>query len=118
MAEKGNEYVGGDILRVLLALKENVMHDLHVADICTVISKTETEQYTTYMCKSICNSAITVEALALANLEIENDDMVLIVFCDKDIRMNYKKLKANKQIQNIDVNQRHSLSFGVIVGRL
>ena len=115
----GNETTSSDFLRVLLALKANVMKDTHVADICKVIStKSDMDGLTSYMCTSIDNSNISFQTYALSNIAINIGDYVLVLFCDDDFRANYRRAKRGQALQNTNTEQKHSMSYGIIIGTI
>lgn len=115
----GNETTSSDFLRVLLALKANVMKDTHVADICKVTStKSDIDGLTSYMCMSIDNSNISFQTYALSNIEINIGDYVLVLFCDNDFRANYRRAKRGQALQNSETTQKHATSYGIIIGTI
>ena len=115
----GNETTSSDFLRVLLALKANVMKDTHVADVCKVTStKSDMDGLTSYMCTSIDNSNISFQTYALSNIAINIGDYVLVLFCDDDFRANYRRAKRGQALQNTDTTQKHSMSYGIIIGTI
>ena len=115
----GNETTSSDFLRVLLALKANVMKDTHVADICKVVStKSDIDSLASYTCTSIDNSNISFQAYALSNITINIGDYALVLFCDNDFRANYRRAKRGQALQNTDTGQKHSMSYGIIIGTI
>lgn len=115
----GNETTSSDFLRVLLTLKANVMKDTHVADVCKVAStKSGMDGLTSYMCTSINNSNISFQTYALSNIAINTGDYVLVLFCDDDFRANYRRAKQGQILQNTDTAQKHSTSYGIIIGTI
>ena len=115
----GNETTSSDFLRVLLALKTNVMKDTHVADICKVTStKSDIDGFTSYMCTSIDNSNISFQTYALSNIEINIGDYALVLFCDNDFRANYRRVKRGQALQNSETEQKHAMSYGIIIGTI
>ena len=115
----GNETTSSDFLRVLLALKANVMKDIHVADVCKVTStKFDMNGLTSYMCTSIDNSNISFQTYALSNITINIGDYVLVLFCDDDFRANYRRAKRGQALQNSETEQKHTMSYGIIIGTI
>ena len=113
----GNKNVSSDFIRVLQTLKLNVMRDTHVADICKVTStKADAYGITTYMCTSINDGSMTYQAFALSNLSVSVNNVVLVLFCDNDIRMNYKRVKSSQATQNTETVNKHSTEYGIIIG--
>lgn len=112
MIEKGNQFVSSDFLRVLKALKENILIEINVADVCQVSSVSGTNEY---LCRSISDESI-VSAISLdANDTINVGDFVLVVFTNNDFRTNLKRVKAGLPSQGSESTERHSKAFGVIV---
>lgn len=110
---ESTQLVSGDFLRVLLALKENIMRDLNVAEICRVQSITQGN----YFCESLADSTV-INAMSLANVNASVGDIVLVVFCNRDFRANLKMINYRTDFVETENNQRHSNAFGVIVGKV
>lgn len=111
----GNQTIDGSFLNVLLALKENIMIDLNVADV-GIITKIK-DNYNIY-CNLLTNSSAVVVCSKLKNLELSENDCVLILYTNEDFRANLKRLKNNQSIVNIDSNIYHNKTYGIIVGIL
>ena len=111
MIEKGNNFVSSDFLRVLKALKENILIEINVADICQVTAINGVEEY---IWKSITDESM-ITALTLEGETINVGDLVVVIFINGDFRTNLKRLKAGLVSQAIESNQRHSKAFGVII---
>lgn len=112
MVEQGNKFVSSDFLRVLKALKENILIEINVADVCQVTSSNGQNDY---LCTSVSDGSI-ISAMSLdANDTINVGDFVLVVFTNTDFRMNLKRIKAGLPSQAIESSERHSKAFGVIV---
>ena len=95
------------------------MRNLHVADICQITSlKTDENGIVSYMCKAINNSELSFYAYACSNLTLDKDDYVLVWFCDDDFRINYRKIKTNQQPQLVNSEQKHIVSYGIIIGKI
>lgn len=107
------ELVSSDFLRVLLALKENIMKDLNVAEVCRV----QNIDKSNYFCESLADGTV-VNAMAMANLNISVGDYVLIVFCNRDFRANLKMTAYRTDFPETENNQRHSNAFGIIIGKV
>lgn len=107
----GSKAASSDTLRLLLAVKESAMKATHVAEVCQVIQVNED----TYVCREL-NSFNEVLCIALNDLQINENDVVLVLFTDTDYRSNLNRLKANKQLQKIDDRILHTRDSGIIIG--
>lgn len=111
----GNKTLDGNFLNVLLALKQNVMKDLNVADIA-IIEQIK-DNYNIY-CKQLNNNLTTIVATKLNNLELSIGDCVVILYINDDFRLNLKRLKSNQSIVNTTETNYHTKNYGVIIGKL
>ena len=109
----GNKNVSSDFLRVLLALKSNVMKDLNVAELA-IVNQIKND---TYYCSLINSSNITLNCIKLKNLQVQENDIVLVIFTNTDFRQNLKRIKSNqKTIDNVTNENLHNKSYAIIVG--
>lgn len=101
-------------LQVLLALKENIFYDLQVATVCLVTQKNEDG---TAMCRDFAES-VSFQARYLHAMDLEEGDVVLVLFADKDFRTNLKKVMAGNYefTPNSELETRHTKANGIIVG--
>lgn len=126
--------VGSDFLRVLMALKTNIMKDINVCDIAIVKSISDEGVY----CTMLNNSQTTVLAKVMSPLKTESNeetnttdttdsttepqlqvnDIVVVLYTNTDFRQNLAKLSAGEATYDVDSTTRHSKSFGVIIGTL
>lgn len=112
MIEQGNKFVSADFLRVLKALKENILLEINVADVFQVVSVSEQNEY---LCKSITDGA-TISAISLdINDIIQVGDFVLVVFTNTDFRVNLRRIKSGLTPLEYESIEKHSKAFGVIV---
>lgn len=107
----GNNVVSSDFLKVLLALKENIMKDIHCSELAIVKSIAETE----CLCSLLSNENEKINAYKMPSLEVEVGDIVQIIFSDSNFRSNLQKYNNNKSLQIVS-NDRHSINNGVIIG--
>lgn len=120
--DNSDRVVSSDFLKVLLALKSNIMKDLHVATICKVNSikvirdANNQALYTLYDCISINNANCFFICFALKDLDISINSYALVLFCDEDNLINYKRIKTNELIKDVTSENKHSYSYGVIIG--
>lgn len=111
MNESGGKYVSSDFLKVLLALKKNVMKDTNVADVC-IVNKVDDSIY----CAPVNNSNVTIVCDKLNNLNVSQNDIVVVLYMNSDFRQNLKRFKQNQPLMNVNSEQMHSLNYGVIIG--
>ena len=112
----GNNNNTSDFLRVLLALKSNVMRDLSVAEVCKV-----TEIKDGAVTCSVLATGHTIITRAFVGAELYLSDIVLVLFTDTDFRTNLEKAKQGKPLQ-LDTGDgkapRHDRAYGIIIGVL
>lgn len=106
-----------DLIKLIYALKENVLKDCHVAGIYKVEAVHQEKDPVTYSCRSITNNNVVV-AYKLRDLPVLKNDLVLILYCDDDFRANYRRLGNNQPITDVNTKEKHSLSYGVIIGQV
>lgn len=111
---KGNNNTDASFLDVLFALKDNIMKDLNVADIVTVISVDDDNRK--FRCKLLANPNLQVECTNLQSLEVKVNDVMLAVFTTSDFRTNLSKVKNDQQLLKIENQTLHSKNYGVLVG--
>ena len=109
----GNNVVSGDFLRVLLALKQNVMKDTNVADVCQIKSMNTD----VVICKSLCDDS-SVQAVPLLDLNLHVNDIVCVLFTNYDFLSNLNKVKASRITQLTNDGPVHSKSGAIIIGKL
>ena len=107
-----NQTTDGSFLSILLTLKENIMFSLNVAELMIVTRIDNDDVY----CADINDSERTYVCAKLQNLTLKVDDVVLVIFTNKDFRSNLKKIKNKVQPQNSSMYCSHSKDNGVIVG--
>lgn len=110
----GNKIVTSDFLRVLLALKENIMKDLHVAEICKVTSVSDNQ----IIVNPINNLDFKIFCISLENIQVNINDIVIVLFTNNDFRKNLKRLKSNLNPQKDNTITLHSLEYGIIIAKL
>ena len=111
-----NEYTGNKtskhtLVDVALITKQSTMKDTNVAEICKVLDIND---------KGIKVSSINFEeqlyCIALQNLDVQINDIVLVVYTNTDYRINLSRIKAGQSLQTLNNNTLHSKNFGVIIG--
>ena len=109
----GNENVSSDFMRLLMALKGNIMRAIPVAEVLKVMTVNDTS----IKCSYLSNQNSFVECVRLQGLSLKANDIVLAVFTKTRFKENLAKIKAGQQPQTIDGNNDiHSLNNGVIIG--
>lgn len=110
----GNKTNSSDFLRVLLTLKDNIMQDLNVADICKVTQISGND----IVCVPISDSTVKYYCNKLQEVDIAVNDIVLVIFTNKDYRLNLKRLRSSQPIQNSTTGTLHSSEYGVVIATL
>lgn len=111
---KGNNNTDASFLDVLFALKDNIMKDLNVADIVTVVSVDNDNRK--FRCKLLANPNLQVECTNLQSLEVKVNDVMLAIFTTSDFRTNLSKVKNDQQLLKVENQTLHSKNYGVLVG--
>lgn len=107
----GNEVVSSDFLRVLLALKDNIMKDLHCNDIGIVTSVKEN----ICLCKLLSKPDVTVACTKVNNIITDVDDIVFIAYLDSNAKNNAQRLNNNQDLRDKTTGKLHAYENAVIV---
>ena len=107
-----------DDLEVLLALKRNILRDLKVASLGIVKSIKDNIIKVNLFPTYTNESEITIDCYCLKNLEINKDNVVLVLFLDRNFIQNLNQKNNNQQLTKIDSKniELHSLRYGVVIG--
>ena len=107
-----------DDLEVLLALKRNILRDLKVASLGIVKSIKDNIIKVNLFPTYTNESEITIDCYCLKNLEVNKDNVVLVLFLDRNINQNLKQKNNNQQLTKVDSKniELHSLKYGVVIG--
>lgn len=111
---QGNKNVSSDFLRVLLATKEATLRDCNVADVAQIIS-IRNDGY--HCCKSL-STLSEINALKLEDLEVSVNDVVLILYTNREFRVNLRKIKNSQPMINNSNSELHSNAYGIIIGKV
>lgn len=103
--------VSSDFLKVLQALKSNIMRDLNVADICQV-TRISNDSYT---CKSITDNS-TIYAVKFQDLEIKEKDIVCVLFINTEFQANLKRLQLKQALNTGTTENLHTKNSAIIIG--
>lgn len=109
--ESGNKVVSSDFLKVLLALKENIMKDIHCSELGIVKSISQNE----CVCSLLSDENKKVNVFKMPSLRVNVGDVVQIIFNDSNFRSNLQKYNDQKALQIVS-SDRHSINYGVILG--
>lgn len=96
----------------LMALKQNILLDTHVAEVCRVV---ESKGNNTYVVVPINDDSKKLFCHTIATAEIHLNDVVLVIFTDTNSSMNLNKVSINKTTQNTSSDNLHSISNGIIL---
>ena len=107
-----------DDLEVLLALKRNILRDLKVASLGIVKSIKDNIIKVNLFPTYTNESEITIDCYCLKNLEVNKDNVVLVLFLDRNFIQNLNQKNNNQQLTKVDSknNELHSLKYGVVIG--
>ena len=109
-----NKVFSGDFLKVLLALKDSIMKDIHCSELAVI-----KEVYNNNCnCSLLSNSEIKINAYRTKGTICRVGDIVLVAFSDNDFRSNLLKKDNGSQLQAIDSPVKHQLDYGIIVSNL
>lgn len=107
-----------DDLEVLLALKRNILRDLKVASLGIVKSIKDNIIKVNLFPTYANESEITIDCYCLKNLEVNKDNVVLVLFLDRNFIQNLNQKNNNQQLTKVDSKniELHSLKYGVVIG--
>jgi hypothetical protein len=124
--QEGGKFEGlqgnsSDFLKVLLALKKNIMRDLHVGTLATVVGINQTDLTFSVKPFPLLNeeSEKAISCISLQNLvsELAEGDVVLVNFLDRDFIQALKQIKLGQKPSAISKSsETHSESYGIIIG--
>lgn len=108
----GNNIADDDFLKVLLALKDNVMRYCNVAEVCEVTSIVND----VYGCK-IITTGQDIACYATTDKRVKVGDIVLVTFTNTDFRSLLKRIENNQSKQYVEEDKvLHTKDNGVITG--
>lgn len=109
-----------DNLEVLLTLKRNIFKNLKVASLGQVTKIGSDIINVTLFPLYKEETNVVIDCYKLKDLELKPNDVVLILFLDRNFIQNLKQIKNNQSKTNLDVNnvELHSLKYGIIIGIL
>lgn len=110
MQETEQNNVSSDFLRVLLALKSNILKDTNVADVCKVMQKNSDGSWS---CQSLNDSSM-VAAQNIVDLDLAVGDFVCVLYIDQPYRSNLLKAISRQPTKSL-TEERHSKSAGLII---
>ena len=107
----GNRNEAEDLLNVLLALKKNIFRDLNVCEICSITAVSGDK----YVVVPINNSKEKLYCSTITSTNLKVGDLVLVIFTNRDSRLNLSRLKQGQKPQDISSDEYHSKEYGIIV---
>lgn len=112
-------YDENDLLTVLLTVKSNILRDLKVASL-GVVKEIEDNNYIVKLFPLLQNeNDKTILCFKLKDITIVKDDIVLILFTDRNFIQNLKQIKLNQTLTKLTENyDLHSHNYGIIIGKL
>lgn len=112
-------YDENDLLTVLLTVKSNILRDLKVASL-GVVKEIEDNNYIVKLFPLLQNeNEKTILCFKLKDMTIVKDDVVLILFTDRNFIQNLKQIKLNQTLTKLTENyDLHSHNYGIIIGKL
>ena len=112
-------YDENDLLTVLLTVKSNILRDLKVASL-GVVKEIEDNNYIVKLFPLLQNeNEKTILCFKLKDITIIKDDIVLILFTDRNFIQNLKQIKLNQTLTKLTENyDLHSHNYGIIIGKL
>lgn len=109
----GNKIGGSTLFDVLLTLKQNVMRDTNVAEICKVL---EVKSDATYVVAPLNNSKQKLFCQTYNGSKVNVNDIVLVIFTNTDNRLNLNKVNNKQTTQSLNSVNLHSSEYGIIIG--
>lgn len=112
-------YDENDLLTVLLTVKSNILRDLKVASL-GVVKEIEDNNYIVKLFPLLQNeNEKTILCFKLKDITIVKNDVVLILFTDRNFIQNLKQIKLNQTLTKLTENyDLHSHNYGIIIGKL
>lgn len=107
-----------DLMGVLMALKYNTFRDLKVATLGTVVSIGDRVLVKPFpLITDETDKNITCHKLS--GLELIENDIVLVIFTDRNFLQNLSQLKNNQKLSKLTENDTlHVDKYGIIVGKV
>lgn len=117
----GTKMVSSDFLRVLLALKENIMKDLKVATLAIVKSIDEKTQTCIVEPFPLLENEKNKNINCIINNsdDLSIKDIVLVIFLDRNFLQNLGQIKNQQEKTNLKRNtELHSEKYGIIISKI
>ena len=116
--QTGYDFYENDLLAVCMELKANIFRNLKVGTLAKVISTNDIIKCKPFPLLENETEKI-IDCFKIKEVEVKPNDVVLILFVDRNFIQNLKQIKGNQKLtslqQNIDL---HSDKFGIIIGTL
>ena len=106
-----------DIMSLARAIIENTMRNLHVASIGVITEIKNNKVKAKLIPTNQGEDEKEIEVANIYGLEVEKNDIILILFLDKDFKNNLEQLNRNEQylVKNNN-NELHHENFAIILG--
>lgn len=109
--------------QVFEAFKANMQNNLHVAD-CGIITNIDNSGITLYSVTlvPVVDTKFTIYCYALENLVLQKDDLVLVLYTDKQNKQTIEEYSNNMKLNNLSKTKetisKHSYNYGIIIGKI
>lgn len=101
--------------KVLDALKSNILRNTHVATFAQVKAIESNNRVLVEFIPKIKDSTSYVYVYNASPFEVKVDDLVIVLFMDKNFKINLRQYQSNYELTEIEANVLHSIEFGVII---
>lgn len=114
---EGLNGTSSDFLKVLFALKANIMRDLHVATLGKVIEQTDITFLVKPFPLTTEEDEKVIKCYCLKDLTISVDDIAVVLYIDRDFIQALKQIKLGQEPSRINKSSElHSEKYGIIIG--
>lgn len=112
----GNEnFMSGSLSKVLDALKSNIMRNTHVATFAQVKEILNNNRVMVEFLPRTKETKTYVNVYNASPFEVKVDDVVIVIFTDKNFKINLRQYESGYELTEIEANVLHSIEFGVII---
>ena len=107
-----------DLMAVVNALKYNINRDLKVATLGKVIKIQDTVSVIPFPLTEN-ETEQSIYCYKLSSLNIVKNDIVLVIFCDRNFIQNLSQAKNNQPLTKLTSETTlHTVKYGVIIGKV
>ena len=105
--------------KVLDALKNNIMRNTHVATFGIVKETNDDVAYVEFLPIIDKNNTTNVMCFNASPFALEVNDLVIVIFMDRNYRQNVKQYLADKALSELNIGDiLHSMEYGVIISKV